>query len=393
MKWSSASSDNPVFESAVEECCNRILKELKTAPDLAIVFVSQEHASSYAEVTSWIHKLIKPKNLIGCSAGGVIGGGKEIEQKTGISLTAALLPDVEITPFFAVNDKLPDMDARPKAWHELTTLSPEKSPQFILLADPFSFDVEHFIKGMDYAYARSTKVGGLASGARKPKENALFLNQETHHEGLVGVGLSGNILVDSVVAQGCRPIGEPLVVTACDGNVLLELDEEPPLKVLEHIYDDLPPKDQELVKSALFIGIVMDPTHDDHARGDYLIRNIVGADPEKGILAIGADLREGQTVQFHLRDAATSEEDLNHMLGDYVSSKNQNGAAGGLLFSCLGRGIYLYGSADHDTIAFHKSVGDVPLGGFFCNGEVGPVRNSTYLHGYTSCFGIFREKN
>ena len=216
---------------------------------------------------------------------------------------------------------------------------------------------------------------------------------------MIGAVLSGDIEVDSVVAQGCRPIGEPLLITACDGNVPLELDEEPPLKVLERVYDTIPPRDQELVKSSLFLGVVMDSTLSNYNRGDFLIRNIVGADPEKGILAVGTDLREGQTVQFHLRDAQTSAEDLDLMLASYAAGLkgsppggDEGGAAGSLLFSCLGRGGYLYGTPDHDTLAFQKKLGNIPVGGFFCNGEVGPVKNSTYLHGYTSCFGIFRPK-
>ncbi|OGR86293.1 MAG: hypothetical protein A3A86_07020 [Elusimicrobia bacterium RIFCSPLOWO2_01_FULL_60_11] len=389
MRWASASSDNPVFETAVEECCRHISKELGGEPDLAVVFVSMQHLGSYADVPARIYKRMRPARLIGCSAGGVIGGGREIEQKTGVSITAALLPGVEIATFHIGNDGLPGPDARPKAWHELTGVTPERSPSFILLADPFSFDAENFLKGMDYAFSKSTKVGGLASGARKPGENALFIGHEVYREGLIGAALTGDIRVDAVVAQGCRPIGEPLLITACDGNVLLELNDEPPLKVLEDVYGTLTPRDQELVKSSLFLGVVMDATMSDYARGDFLIRNIVGADAEKGILAVGTDLREGQTVQFHLRDAQTSAEDLDLMLANYASERT-NGAAGSLLFSCLGRGVYLYGTPDHDTKAFQKSVGNIPVGGFFCNGEMGPVKNTTYLHGYTSCFGIFR---
>lgn len=390
MQWASASSDNLVFESAIEECCNRIERELKTRPDLAVVFVSLQHSRFYSDVPPQIHKRLKPKNLLGCSAGGVIGGGREIEQKTGISITAAVLPDVEIAPFYIDNDSLPDMDARPKAWHDLVGVPPQKEPHFVILADPFSLDADRFVKGLDYAFAKSTKVGGLASGAQKPKENALFLNHDVHREGLVGIALSGNIIVDSVVAQGCRPIGEPMVITACDENVLLELENEPPLKVLEDLYNTLPKGDQQLVRSSLFVGIAMNPAMSALSRGDFLIRNIVGADPEKGILAVGAGLREGQTAQFHLRDARTSAEDLDLMLGQYSSAQNKSLAKGGLLFSCLGRGIYLYGTPDHDTKIFQKKIGEIPLGGFFCNGEVGPVHNSTQIHGYTSCFGIFR---
>ncbi len=390
MHWASASSDHPVFESAFEECMKKIRRELKTEPDLAVGFISQEHAASYSDFSKAVYKELRPGTFLGCSAGGVIGGGREIEQKTGLSLTAAILPGVAIYPFHIENDFLPDMDARPKTWHDLVGVTPDQFPQFVLLADPFSIDVERFVQGMDYAFLRSTKVGGMASAGRKPRENALYLNREIHKEGLVGVALSGNIVLDSVVAQGCKPIGKPMLVTRSDGNVLFELDEEPPLKVLEDLYSELDPADQDLLRTSLFIGVAMDATHPTHAQGDFLIRNIVGADPERGIIAVSAELRQGQTVQFHLRDARTSAEDLDLLLSQYATKPDKKNAKGGLLFSCLGRGVYLYGKPDHDTQMFQKKVGDLPLGGFFCNREVGPVKSATYLHGYTSCFGIFR---
>lgn len=392
MKWSSSGSENPVFEKAFRECCEKVERELHRPPDLAFLFVSPHHRMQYKQIPSQILKILKAKTFIGCSAGGVIGGGKEIEQKNALSLTAALLPDVEIFPFQVSNDTLPDLDARPKAWHDLLRISPEKEPHFILLLDPFTSDGDKFAMGMDYAFPKSVKVGGLASGAQRKGENMLFLNQQCYEDGLVGVGLAGNLMIDTVVAQGCRPIGEPLVITACHHNILLELNSTTPMKVLEGLFESLQPRDQHLFRTSLFLGVVMNSHQTSFSFGDFLIRNIIGVDTEKGILSVGAELREGQTVQFHLRDAQTSADDLDHMLSRY-STENQNvKARGALLFSCLGRGVYLYGTPDHDSRLFQKKIGTVPLGGFFCNGEVGPVNKTTYIHGYTSCFGLFREK-
>ena len=139
-----------------------------------------------------------------------------------------------------------------------------------------------------------------------------------------------------------------------------------------------------------FLGLVMDPLKSHFTQGDFLIRNIVGMDTEKGILAVGALLREGQLVQFHLRDKQTSTEDLNQVLTTYLSRAGHDQVAGALLFSCLGRGEYLYGQASHDTGMFQRKMGQLPISGFFCNGEIGPVGGTTYLHGYTSCFALFR---
>lgn len=391
MKWSSALSENLDLDAALRECHRKIEKEIGAAPDLAILFLSPHYLRFYQQIPSRLLNLVRPKLFVGCSAGGIIGGGREVEQKPALSLTGAILPEVELVPFHVSNDALPDMDARPKTWQDLVKVSPEKQPQFILFSDPFSMDVDKFAMGLDYAFPKSVKVGGLASSARAPGENILFLNQNIYREGLVGAALSGNLRLHSIVAQGCRPIGEAMIITGCEQNLLLELDQKPPMKILEELYETLPTRDQQLLRTSLFLGFVMDPTRTSLSRGDFLIRNIIGADPERGVLAVGTELRQGQTVQFHLRDAQTSAEDLELMLSRFTANKENKNVKGALLFSCMGRGIYLYGTADHDTKLFQKKIGNIPLGGFFCNGEIGPVNHTTYIHGYTSCFALFSE--
>jgi small ligand-binding sensory domain FIST len=149
--------------------------------------------------------------------------------------------------------------------------------------------------------------------------------------------------------------------------------------------------EQNLVRESLFIGIAMDEFRDAHQAGDFLIRNIVGIEPNSGALVISEVLHGEQTVQFHVRDAATSADDLRHLLKEY-RDKLKSEIHGALLFSCLGRGEHLYGMPNHDSNCFKEYLGAVPLGGFFCNGEIGPVGGTTFLHGYTSSFGIFRAK-
>src|SRR6185436_17475688 len=221
-----------------------------------------------------------------------------------------------------------------RQWEKLAGVSNTANPQFIVLADPFSIRVENLLMGLDYAYPKSVKVGGLASGAAQPGENALFYNSVCYRSGAVGLAMTGNIALDALVAQGCRPIGKPLRVTRCDRNILLELNGEPPLNVLRDLYTTLNSRDQTLLQNALFLGLVMDPMKSHFTQGDFLIRNIVGLDTDKGILAVGALLREGQLVQFHLRDAQTSTDDLEQVLSAYRTRAGHDQVAGALLFSC-----------------------------------------------------------
>lgn len=406
MKWSSLiggrdeddkSSAKQTAKQIITQMSERLLSELGQEPDLVIAFVSHHYSRSFDKIPGYIKDKLKPKALIGCSAGGLIGGGEEVEHDKGIALAGAVMPGVNLSTFHVFNEQLPDGDAPPCEWEKIVGVDNSVEPSFILLPDPFSFRIETMLQGLDYAFASSVKVGGMASGANEPGRNALFLNGDVYTEGMVGLAVSGNVTVDTVVAQGCRPIGKPLTVTACQGNILLELDGEPAIHKLKSVLEDLPPHDQELARNSLFLGVVMNEFKTDFKCGDFLIRNLVGLVPEAGAIVVGEWLRQGRTVQFHLRDAATSSEDLRLMLKNYCDRTRLSGAGaqaqGALLFSCLGRGKYLYGTKNHDSDNFREYVGEVPLTGFFCNGEIGPVGGTTFLHGYTSAFGLFRAKD
>ncbi|MBL8023413.1 MAG: FIST C-terminal domain-containing protein [Elusimicrobia bacterium] len=389
MKWASALSAESRLETAVKEAALSVKKQLDGAvPDFMALFVSRNFADRYEEAGALLADRLPGRVVMGTSAAGLIGEGKELESKPGVSLTAAVLPDVKVHAFSIQEEDLPDLDDSPRAWEKLVGVRATENPQFVLLADPFSFRIDNFILGLDFAFPKSAKVGGLASGGSEPGRNALYLNHLCLRSGLVGVALTGNIALETVVAQGCRPIGLPLRVTECNENILISVNGKPPVEVLQSIFPDLPDRDRRLMKQALFVGIAMTSTLDHPAQGDFLIRNILGVNNENGSLAIGSPLRPGQTIQFHLRDSHSSTEDLRAVFDRTGEAKTKT--RGALLFSCVGRGKSLFGKANHDTDFFLQNVGPVPLGGFFCNGEIGPVGGTTYVHGYTSCFGLFQ---
>ena len=392
MKWASAISEQSNLDGALAECAESIRGQLGEPPQLAVAFVSPHYQGDYALVGPLLSELLGTEHSFGCSGGGIIGAGLEVEQRPALSVTAATLPGVNIEAFHLDGDKLPDLDAGPDKWRELVSVSEAQEPQFVLLADPFSFPVQNLIMGLDFAFPQAAKIGGLASGAQRAGDNALFLDGQVYGSGAVGLALHGNIVVDTVVAQGCRPIGDAMRITSSQRNVLVELDGKPPMAVLQELFRSLPERDRQLMGHSLFLGVVMDELLDNPVQGDFLIRNVVGMDQRTGALAIGEMLKEGQLVQFHLRDAETSAQDLTFVLERYAAENRENEVPGALLFSCLGRGEYLYGRPNHDTEIFQEKLGQVPLGGFFCNGEIGPVGGTTFLHGYTSSFGLFRSR-
>ena len=394
MKWVSALSKQTDIDAAVQEAAEEIIRQLgKDQADLTVVFVAPQYKDFYDKIPDLVNRYLNPGLLFGCSGGGIIGNGEEVEQQAAFSITCASLPGVKIQPIYSETKELPDQDTAPSVWREWLDVKIEDQPHFIFLADPFSFRGDEFLAGVDFAYPNSKKVGGLASGAQGPDGNALYLGDKIYSNGLIGIALSGDIEVDTIVAQGCRPIGQPIKITACQDTLLKELDGKPTLEVLQDLNETLSDADKKLLQTSLFLGIEMDAMKDDPKQGDFLIRNLMGVDRESQSLAIGALLRTGQLVQFHLRDKKMSSEDLDVMLTRYLSQGHAESASGALLFSCLGRGKYLYGEANHDTNMFQDKLGKIPLGGFFCNGEIGPVGNATFLHGYTSSFGIFRKSD
>lgn len=378
MRWASAIATPSYLDDAVVEAAEVLSAELGgAAPDLVVAFVSSEHADHFGRVSTALGEQFPDAHVVGCSGGGVIGAGREIEGEPALSLTAAVLPGVELSTTHLGPD--------PDTW---AVRAPDAS-EVVVLADPFSIPGDDLIAWLDSRFPDGTKIGGLASGGAGPGSHALFTRGEVHRTGAVILTMSGNIEVDTIVAQGCRPIGQPMFVTRGENNVILELDGQPALGALEILHAELSPEDQRLLRSALHLGVVMEDNSEVYEQGDFLIRNILGIDPEARALAVNLEARPGQVVQFHLRDAATSADDL----GELLSRHQYAEPAGALLFSCLGRGRHLYGEPDHDTNLFRDHLGPVPLGGFFGNGEIGPVQGTTFLHGYTSSFGLFRPKH
>jgi small ligand-binding sensory domain FIST len=393
MRWTSAVDTDSSLSSAVERACEQVLLGLgRQEPNLLIVFVSSEHAAHFDELVPALRREFESAFLFGCCAEGVIGGGREIEDLPAVSLTGALLPGVNFKGAHLDAADVPPVYAEPRVWEDSLRLTDNQQPSFLTLADPLSFEMETFLKGLDRVYPSAPKVGGLASGARQPGGNVLYLNDQVYRSGCITLALTGNVQIDTVVAQGCRPIGDPMFVTAAHENLIRELDGATPRDVLAELFERISASDRELFSQSLFLGLAMRKGASQYVPGDFLIRNILGMDPQSGALWVNSNIAANSVVQFHLRDASASAYDLERTLTSYTSAQLSRPAEGALLFSCLGRGIGLYGQADHDSNAFRRLVADVPIGGFFGNGEIGPVQNTTYLHGYTSAFAVFRER-
>ncbi|MBW4446962.1 MAG: FIST C-terminal domain-containing protein [Hassallia sp. WJT32-NPBG1] len=396
MQWANALSTRPSLEAAVADVVQRAVSSLTAPADLGLVFISSAFMSEYSRLLPLLAEKLSVRVLIGCSGGGVIGTTddgetQELEASPALSLTLAHLPGVNIQPFHIVAEELPDLDGPPNAWVDLVGVPSSETPQFILLSGSFSSGINDLLQGLDFAYPGSVTVGGQASGGGMNGRIALFCNDRLYREGTVGLALTGNIVLETIVAQGCRPIGKPLQVTKADRNIIIELDEQVPLVVLRDLIGSLSDTDRMLAQNSLFVGVAMDEFKLALQQGDFLIRGILGVDPSAGAIAIGDRVRPGQRLQFQLRDAEASAEDLELLLQQYQDQRaSEPSPVAALMFSCLGRGEGLYGKPNFDSQLFSRYLNDIPIGGFFCGGEIGPVAGSTFLHGYTSVFGICR---
>lgn len=384
-QWSSAFSRAQQPAECVDQCVKNL--DLTESPHIVFFFVSDAFAAAYGSVLGLLRQRFPKARLLGCSASGLVGRGVETEYKPGLSLLAGYIPGVELELFRM--DTLPDLDGPPDAWRHAVTKSDREIQGMVLLADPFTFDGRSLLAGLDFAFPKAAKVGGLASGCQQLGEAALFLDNGIYHDGLVGVAFSGPIEVLPVVAQGCQGFGKQYVITDSQANMLLELDGKPALEALGEMVESLTDKEREAyLATTIFVGLGAGGPALSYRAGDFLVRQVLGSDPRTGAVAVGGRVRNGQTVQFHLRNGDTSREDLAAVLGR-VPERASGVPRGALMFSCLGRGEGLYGESGHDSRVFGDKVGPLPISGFFCNGEIGPVGNETCLHGFTTSFALF----
>ncbi|BCA55447.1 hypothetical protein W02_25870 [Nitrospira sp. KM1] len=386
LQFASALSRKTDTEAAVRDLADAIRSQIGHEPmDLACIFFSPHHVEKAGLISAMLKEELRVGACLGCSGTGIIAGTEEVETAAALTLWTARLPKVHVKPlrltFTAEQDHI-----QLKGWPEPSVLE----STFLLLADPFSTPVDDVLTLMAERYPNGKAIGGLAGGGHGSGENRLLLDETVYEAGLVGVQLTGPVVIRSIISQGCCPIGERFVVTKAEGNLVYELGGLPALRRLQDVFESLESPERRIAHRALHVGIVIDEHKSHFDRGDFLVRNLMGADQEAGAIAIGDVVREGQTLQFHLRDARSASEDL-HFLLAADRSKYSNPPLGALLFSCCGRGEGLFGRPHHDTGVVRERLGDLPLAGFFAQGEIGPVGGKNFLHGYTASLAVFSE--
>jgi small ligand-binding sensory domain FIST len=359
------------------------------SPSLLLLFASDSFKAAYPELLQEASERSGAVEVVGCSASGVIGGGQELEGPAAIAALALRLPLNAFTGTALVDQEaLGQLSQRDGSrWPSVLGLQPGGCTGLLVLVDPFSVDGELLVSTLERDYPGVPVIGGLASGQGSQRQTWVFHGTEARSSGAVVVGLGGSVALQAVVSQGAEPIGQPWTVTSVEQNVIYTIGNRPAYEVLVETLNGLGDAERRRAARNLLVGLAMDEYRDEFQRGDFLIRNLVGVDPGNGAVAVAAHPEVGQTLQFQVRDAHAADEELQQLLTGAAQGLGESPAAA-VLFACNGRGVGLFGQPHHDARAVAKLLGGPPLAGLFCNGEIGPVGGTTYLHGFTASLGL-----
>ncbi len=375
-------------DSDWEVALQRVLNETRgLQADAVILFATAEYGERLAEIVRRAWRETNAPVLVGCSAIGVIGPERELERVPALAILQLALPEGSVRPV-RLTQAMVEANREAAAWHRGTGVGAEEVNGWLVFADPFHLDVDGLIGGLAGAYPGLPIVGGLASPGPLDRRTWVFLNGEVYGEGAVGLAIGGAYGLVPMVSQGCEPIGQAWTITAVQDHWIETISNRPAVDVLVETLSELPDDVQPRAQQNLLVGIAVDEYRHEFARGDFLVRNIVGLDRGSGAIAIGALPRVGQTIQFQMRDAATADLDLTLMLDDVRPRLAGRKPIAGVLNSCNGRGVGLFGSSHHDAAAVARRLGQLPIAGLFCAGEIGPVGNAPHLHGFTASLGL-----
>lgn len=383
MPFASALSEHPLTAFAVGEVCGQLLEDIGTHPDAVIVFTTVAHAGALEDTMATVREVLHPAVAIAAASEAVVGTGREVEGGPALSIWAGRWgPVMPVRLSASPHPDGPTFSGMPDPGRFA-------SSALILLGDPFSFPVPDFLAVLGTTHPGLRVVGGMASGARGPGGNRLALDAAVFTDGAVGLLVGPGVDLTAVVSQGCRPIGQPFVVTSAEGRIVRALAGRSALERLDELAGSLSPAEIRALNSGgLHLGHVIDERKAEFGAGDFLVRPVLGGDRETGGIALGEEVGVGTTVQFHLRDATGAHDDLDGILVREAPGAEPEAA---LLFTCNGRGQRLFGQPDHDAAVLADRIGPVPTAGMFSAGEIGPLAGHNEVHAFSASMLLLRE--
>lgn len=358
---------------------------------LGLVFLSPKYFSRAADILEILRVHAQIPLLAGCSGGGLVANAEELENADGLVLGLYSLPGAKLQGVRLTPEKIAAADDK-DFWPGETGMSPQNVNGWLAFLDPIHLDAEGWLRSWNVNYPALPVYGALASGSFPEPVTQLYLNGEVFEDGGVAIAVGGDVALAGMISQSCKPIGEAWPLTRVDQNLIRNIGNRPAYAVLSETVQKLSPEEQRQAQGNLCIGLVVNEYLENFQRGDFLVRNLIGGDPNSGALAVGALPRRGQTIQFQRRDADTASEDLQEQLGRLQKNLAGTPVYGGCLFCCNSRGKTFFGRASHDAGLVQTHFGPTGITGFFCNGEIGPVGVKNFLHSFTAALVFFVKK-
>ena len=370
--FTSAMAAGEDWRSIADKCL--LALQTGTVPaSLGLLYVTEPLAPYIADLHEYLREKTGVHDWIGTVGGGICSAGREIYDEPAATIMLATLPDDSYRLIPSGIDALGDMLVHNRDW--IT----EHSAHFgIVHGDPRDNRVPQIIESLSHDLDPGFLVGGLSSASNENYQTQIA--GELCENGLSGVLLTAQVPVISGLTQGCTPLSAKHTVTRCDRNVLIELDGRPALDVFREDIGEVLSRDFSRVAGYIFAGLPI-PGSD---TGDYLVRNLVGIDPNEKLLAIGDILEDDAPIMFCRRDGDSAREDMLRMLRD-LGKRARTPIKGGVYFSCLGRGRNQFGANSEELKLIRDELGEFPLVGFFANGEISHNR----LYGYTGVLALF----
>ncbi len=360
--------------------------------DVVICCASSFYAEHFPAMLARIREATGGAILLGCAGQAIIGQDRELENVPALSLLALSLPEAVVRPVRFTQRMLEECET-PLAWRERLDVQLDDANAWLIFADPFHLEIEHLLDGLASAYDECPVLGGLASSSDpSARQTHVFLNDQVFADGGVGLALGGPYTLLPLVSQGCEPIGETWTITSVHDNLIRTISNRPAYDMLVETFKSLPHEVQKRAQRNLLVGLAADEYLDTFQRGNFLIRPLIGVERGTGALAIGALPRIGQTIQFQMRDARAADLDLTELLDQVSATLGHQLPIAGVLCTCNGRGVGLFGQPHHDVCAIARQLGDFPLTGLFCNGEIGPIGPRPFLHGFTASLALLIQK-
>ncbi len=378
---------------AAEDAASQAMRRLSAwgadRADVVLAFCTAGRPDALGPVLRAIRKICRTGSLAGCSGAGVLTEQGEVEGTRSVAVLAVASDTVRATPFFARDLKGRDVDAGREIGRLVRPLL-DDNPLVILFPDTLSCSPEPLFDGLHEMAGEVPVVGGGAA-CRSGSRTFQFCGGDASSNAVSGVVLTGAIVCSVGVTQSCLPVGRPWRVTDATGNGIKTLDGVPAVHaLLQSLAGPGREPSQDLHKLAPHLFVAFPAcTGRDLRRGQYIVRSILGVDPDDGSVYVGREVAIGETIAFALRDPDGARDDLKEMLGECVAIAGRPDL--GLYFNCCARGRGLYGVGDIDTAYIHNAFTDLPLVGFFGYAEVASLGGRARLHNYSGVMTLVSE--